>query len=266
MAMSYVRQQDFDAEPLRLHGCALAAGINAMVDASDGDWAPGGDGTAFARILLGRSGATNAEFNTRGVTSRELFRALDATANDNDEWMPLRLRAFHGWLVSDMLDEMVKQKGCLILAVRNRVLVKAGKTRFKTFNGGHWGTITARMGSDVRWIAGEKSPITLSIRTLTDAADQFGDKTDVGLSDDSWGAGRGEAILVYPWRSWRQGYAGMKAQRDSAVRARDRARDELAECQAGNPVDPQCAARLADATDRIERAWIALGGTDGPAR
>jgi hypothetical protein len=230
--MDWVRQQDYDTESLRLHGCALAAGTNAMVKASGGEWGPtDDDGTAIAKVLLDRSGATNAEFNARGITSRELYKALDATANDHRERMPIRLRAFHGWLVADMLEEMVKAKGCLMVAVRNRVLVKAGKTRFPGFNGGHWGVVTARVGSDVRWIAGEKSPIVLPIRTLTDAADQFGDKTDVGLSDDSWGDGRGEAILMYPWLTWKQGYADMKRQRDFAEDGEDKAMAKLGLCQ-----------------------------------
>jgi hypothetical protein len=240
MTMDWVRQQDYDTESLRLHGCALAAGTNAMVKASGGEWGPtDDDGTAIAKVLLDRSGATAAEFNARGITSRELYKALDATANDHRERMPIRLRAFHGWLVADMLEEMVKAKGCLMVAVRNRVLVKAGKTRFPGFNGGHWGVVTARVGSDVRWIAGEKSPIVLPIRTLTDAADQFGDKTDVGLSDDSWGDGRGEAILMYPWLTWKQGYSAMKVERnaatlrgDAAIKQRDAARENLAATQA----------------------------------
>lgn len=250
MTMHWVRQQDFDTTSLRLHGCALAASINGMVDASGGEWRPSDDdGTDLARILKARSGVSEAEFNARGVTSRELFKALSSTSTDNDEWMPLRIRAFHGWLVSDMLDEMAKQGGSLLVAVRNRVLAKAGKTRFPDFMGGHWGAVTGFSGTeDVRWIAGERSPIALPIRVLTDAADQFGDKRDVGLADDSWGDGRGEAILVYRWQPWRAGYADMKRQRDAA-------RSQLAECEANGPgADALAAARAGGIRDAAAAA------------
>jgi hypothetical protein len=240
--MAWVRQQDYDTESLRLHGCGLAAGTNGMIRASGSEWQPGGDGTAFARILKDRSGVTDAEFNKRGVTSRELFTALSKTADDNDERMPLQVKAYHGGVMADMLAKMVEVKGALLVAVKNKVLVKAGKTRFPGFNGGHWGVVTAKVGSDVRWIAGEKSPIVLPIRVLRDAADQFGDNRDVGLSDGSWGDGRGEAILVYPWLTWRDGYAAMKKKRDDALVDLDRALDDLdsAEdalkaCQAAGP-------------------------------
>jgi hypothetical protein len=240
--MAWVRQQDYDTESLRVHGCGLAAGTNGMIRASGSNWQPGGDGTAFAKVLLDRSGATPAEFNARGITSRELFTALSKTADDNAERMPLQVKAYHGGVMSAMLDKMVEVKGCLLVAVKNKVLVKAGKTRFPGFDGGHWGVVTARIGSDVRWIAGEKSPIILSIKTLTDAADQFGDNRDVGAADGSWGDGRGEAILVYPWLTWRDGYADMKRQRNALDKrngvldaALDQAEKALAKCQSQSP-------------------------------
>jgi hypothetical protein len=231
--MKFVKQQGFDTRSLQQHGCGLATGINAMIAASDGKWRPGDDGTAFAKILKSRSGVTEAEFNARGVTSRELFSALGATADDNPEWMPLGIKAYHGGLMTEMLDKMEEVGGVLLVAIRNKVLAKAGKSPFPGFNGGHWGVVIDRTKPKVGWVdAGRTSPINLDITLLTEAADQFGDKRDVGLSDDSWGDGRGEAILVYPWRTWKAGYADMKGERDGARNALANVRGNYQVCQA----------------------------------
>jgi hypothetical protein len=230
--VKFIRQQGFDTRSLQQHGCGLATGINAMIAASDGKWRPGDDGTAFAKVLKARSGVADAEFNARGVTSRELFTALGATADDNPEWMPLGIKAYHGGLMTEMLDKMEEVGGVLLVAIRNKVLAKAGKSPFPGFNGGHWGVVIDRTKPKVGWVdAGRTSPINLDITLLTDAADQFGDKRDVGLSDDSWGDGRGEAILVYPWLTWEAGYSRMKKREAIAIQQRDKARQDLAEAQ-----------------------------------
>jgi hypothetical protein len=231
--MKFIRQQGFDTRSLQQHGCGLATGINAMIAASGGKWRPGDDGTAFAKVLKARSGVTDAEFNARGVTSRELFTALGATADDNPEWMPLGIKAYHGGLMTEMLDKMEEVGGVLLVAIRNKVLAKAGKSPFPGFNGGHWGVVVGRTGSGLAdWVdAGRTTLIKLPVGLLTEAAGQFGDKRDVGLSDDSWGDGRGEAILVYPWLTWEAGYSRMKKREAIAIQQRDKARKDLAEAQ-----------------------------------
>lgn len=261
--MEFYRQQDFDTESLRLHGCGLAAIVNARVAASDGRFPPeDDDGTQLAKLHLERSGATTAQFNARGLTSTEVFRSLQAIGS-NDEWMDLPVKQYRGGRVADMLERMEDVGGCLLVAIRNRVLAKAGKSPFPTFMGGHWGVVLSRDGGTVRFVdSGRKVPITLPVSLLTDAMDQFGDKRDVGLADDSWGDGRGEGILVWPWKTWRQGYGEMKAKRDKALVDLDRtmsdlgdAQEALEACQAGGPgADQLAAARAQGIADAAERA------------
>lgn len=223
--MRYYRQQDFADPVLAAHGCALATAVNAMIHASGGDWKPSGkNATDSARARLATSGASDREFIERGVTADELRASLDRVGGGT-EWMDLPVKAYHGAKVSDMLDKMVEVKGCLAVAIRNRELVKAGKSPFRTFMGGHWILVIARVGAEVRYVdAGVGKVRSMTIKLLTDAMDHFGDRTPEGGEDKSWGDGRGEAILVYPWRTWRAGYAIVKGQRDAARTQRDDAR------------------------------------------
>jgi hypothetical protein len=244
MAVSYVRQQDFSTKSLRAHGCGAAAMENALRKASGGAYQSRNISSA-ARFRIRQAGATPAEFNARGLTSREIFASLQAVVS-TDVRMDLSVKAYHGGRMTDMLAKMREVDGVLLVAVKNKVLVKAGKTQFKTFNGGHWGVVTSWDGGpNVHWIAGEKSPILLPVSLLSDAADQFGDKRDIGLADDSWGDGRGEAILVGRWRTWKSGYADMKKQRDDCMQAAElldaalaKTQEALNRClaeQGGNP-------------------------------
>lgn len=262
--MRFYRQQDFGDPPgsltardLQLHGCGCAACINALVFASGGRWRPKGrNGAESAAIRVDRSGASDVEFVRRGLTSREVFASLQSIIA-TDVRMDVPVKAYHGERLTVQLDKMVDVGGCLLVAVKNRVLAKAGKSPFPDFYGGHWGVVIGRPnGSQVEFVdSGRKAPIRLPIELLADAMGAFGDNRDVGLSDQSWGDGRGEGIAVWPWLTWREGYAVVDAKLAAARAQRDVARSALAECQAAGPgVEAIAAARAKGIADAAAAA------------
>lgn len=211
--MLYVRQQDMDTAVLRGSGCGPTTAINALIHASRGGWRPK-DQSDAARYRIDRSGVTRAEFRARGLTPDELYRSLDAV-KASEVRMDIPVKAYHGVLVRSVLLPRIRDtKGCAAVAVRNKVLADAGRSPFPTFRTGHWGLVTEWHPADdeVSFVdAGRRRAIRLSVDLLVEAMEQFG--------KNPWGRGRGEAILVWPWQTWRTGYAVVRAQ--------------LAACEAG---------------------------------
>lgn len=246
--MNYVNQKRFGDPPgpltandLRQHGCGAATASNMLIKNSGGKWVPQGkNGAASAAIRVERSGVTTAEFRQRGLTTDEMIRTLEAV-DSSDERMALTIKWYKGADVRDViLPRMVAAKGCAAVPIKNRVLVDAGKSPFPTFFGGHWLLLTALIGSEVAYVdPGTGKVAKMPVSLLVKAMERFGDNRDAGLADKSWGRGRGNAVIGYPWLTWRDGYGDMKGQRDKATKERDAARSardealaDLAECQA----------------------------------
>lgn len=273
--MNYVNQKRFGDPPgpltandLRQHGCGAATASNMLIKNSGGKWVPQGkNGAASAAIRVERSGVTTAEFRQRGLTTDEMIRTLEAV-DSSDERMALTTKWYKGKDVRDViLPRLVESRGSAAVPVKNSVLAAAGKSPFPSFKGGHWLLLVAVIGDEVAYVDPgngkvSKMPISLLVRAM----ERFGDNRDVGLADKSWGRGLGNAVIGYPWLTWREGYGDMKASRDKARSERDAARDQrdralegLAECQAQGPD----AAALAEARRKgIADAAAAAAATE----
>lgn len=243
--MDWVCQRDFTDAVLRAHGCGLAVALSMLVKNSAGTWKPATkDATSAAKVRLDRSGATMAEFKARGLTAAELFASLDAV-KASDVRMELPVQRHRGTKVRDMLAKMVEVKGSLAVAVYYRVVQEAGKG-YGTYQGFHWVLVVGVVGDDVVVVDPlRRTTIKWPVSLLVKAAERFGSKP--------WGDGRGEGVLGWPWVSWKDGHATVKAQRDAARRQRDVAvaalaasEAALAECRAQSPGDAALAKARAD--------------------
>lgn len=225
-------QSDYTDAQLRSHGCGAASVDNALMAASDGGWRPT-DPTASARIRVARSGATPARFRARGLTSTEVYQSL-AAVTASDVRMDVPLKRYRGGDVRTMLAKRAEVGGVLVIAVRYGVIQDAGHGvgRFRL---GHWVDVLDQDGDRVVIADPLRRQTTRwPVSVLVDAAESFGTRP--------WGDGRGEAILVYPWLTWRQGYAGMRVKRDAALKAKDAAVAALEACQASGGTDPEALA------------------------
>lgn len=193
------RQTDSADASLRRSGCGPYAMLAALVRASDGAWRPSGrDGTLSARVRVERSGVTDAGFRARGLTPTELFRSLEAVVGD-DVRMPLRARQMRGVDVRGRLLPLLADSGaCAVVAVRYGAVQDAG-LGVGAFRLGHWAMCDQPDGGTVR-VADplRRQVVRWPVDVLERAMGSFG--------TNPWGHGRGEAVVVYPWRTWREGY------------------------------------------------------------
>lgn len=233
-----LRQSDSTSAALRKRGCGAYACIIALHEASDGDWdAKGKAGTTSALVRVERSGITDAEFKVRGLTSDEVKASLVAIAA-TDYRMDVPVKAYHGGKVAAMLDKAEEVGGVLIVAVNYAVVQDAGKG-VGSFRGMHWVVAFGRRPGGKATIADplRRQTVEWDEGLLVRAAERFGDRP--GTADDNhWGDGRGEGVVVYPWRTWRQGHALVKDRLEASERALRRTAAQLAACQAGQPTDP----------------------------
>lgn len=256
-------QQDASTKRIRAHGCGPVSGINALVWASGGDWQPD-DLTDSAEYRIEKSGASDAEYERRGLTSDELFRSMVAvTASDERMDLPVQQRS--GARLREVFEDMNATESGILIAVHYGVVQDAGKG-VTSYRGFHWVyALDHRASDDTNGIADplRRQVVRWPAKVLIEAAGRFGDKRPAA-ADESWPAGQGELIQVWRWPTWRAGYASMAGKRDAAVEQRDFARRALAvsqaaltDCQAngGAPADQLAAARakgIADAAAAAE--------------
>lgn len=212
-------QHRFADPDLRAHGCGASAMLAALVRASDGGWRPRGRaGTTSALFRVRASGVAPAEFRARGLTASEVWRSLDAV-HATDERMGLRAQVRHGVdVLGDLLPQLARIDGCACVAVDYGVVRRAGLGGRGSYRGGHW-VLVGDPGDghvDVADSLRERL-VTWPVDVLADAMASFGARP--------WGHGRGEAVVVWPWRTWREGYETVRGQRDEA-------RADLAACRA----------------------------------
>lgn len=241
-------QGDFHSPDLRSNGCGAASSIAALVRASDGAWKPAtDDGTAAARYRVARSGATPAQFRTRGLTPTEVFRSLSAV-RPSDARMNLPVQLRRGVAVRQaLLPQLRRIGGGALVAVDYGVAQDAG-LGVGSFRGGHW-VFVDDPDDEVRVADPLRHAITRwPVDVLVEGMERFGTRP--------WGNGRGDAVVVWPWLTWRDAYPVMKASRDKARRERDQAQAALALCQAngGAPADQLAAARAQGIADAAAAA------------
>lgn len=199
-------QGDFTTHSLRAHGCGLASCLAALVRASDGTWTPKGKGgSTSARVRKQRSGVSSRDFNARGLTPSEVYRSmLDVRASDERLDLPVQWR--HGVHVTGQLLPQIKRiGGGAIVAVDYSRIQKAG-VGVGSYQGDHWVYVDDpqdRMGN-IRVADPLRDKLDWwPISVLVDGMEHFGTRP--------WLLGRGEAIVVWPWLTWRQGYAVIRA-------------------------------------------------------
>ncbi|MFN8521080.1 MAG: hypothetical protein U0667_17220 [Chloroflexota bacterium] len=213
----------FTTKALRRRGCGAAASLQALHAQSEGGWrAKGKAGTTSARIRVTRSGI-GREFAKRGLRPAEVFASMQAiVATDVRMDVPVQHRS--GVRVDDLLAQLRRIGGVAIVAVDYSVVQDAGRG-VTSFQGMHWVTVLGEDGAEVivadplrrqttRW------PTSL----LRHAMERFGKRP--------WLGGRGEAIVVWPWRTWRQGYASKSAEAKAASNEAAALRKALAACEA----------------------------------
>lgn len=238
---------------LRKHGCVVWAGLLAL-DIAGYPVPKDTDGAAWD--LFERSGESIEGFRKDGLSLDQLARAIKATPSGNR--VPWRIQRHRGVKVATTLRDLLREHrdAVAVVNIRRGVIVKAG--RATGYRGDH--------GIVIAYHSDEKAQVADSLiveqrlwewSLLADAMDSFGDKP--------WGGGRGEALVVWPSPTYASEVARYRGLMQRAREQRDVARARVKELEAHPPVtDAQCAARLAFATDRIERAMAVLGGTDGP--
>lgn len=225
----------FTTKALRRRGCGAAASLQALHAQSEGGWrAKGKAGTTSARIRVTRSGI-GREFAKRGLRPAEVFASMQAiVATDVRMDVPVQHRS--GVRVDDLLAQLRRIGGVAIVAVDYSVVQDAGRG-VTSFQGMHWVTVLGEDGAEVI-VADPLRRQTTHWPTslLRHAMERFGKRP--------WLGGRGEAIVVYPWRTWRQGHALVTDRLEASERALRRTAAQLAACQAGQPTptDPALAA------------------------
>lgn len=212
------------SKALRQRGCGPYSCVNALVAASGGAWDPKPvtHATTSANARVARSGI-GREFAKRGLRPAEVFASMQAiVATEVRMDVPVQHRS--GVRVDDLLAQLRRIKGVAIVAVAYSVIQAAGKG-VTSFQGMHWVTVLGEDGEDVivadplrrqtvRW------PTSLLRRSM----ERFGARP--------WMGGRGEAIVVWPWRTWRQGYAAKSAEATAAKNEAKALRKALEACEA----------------------------------
>ena len=212
------------SKALRQRGCGPYAMVAALREASGYRWSPtpAAHGTASASARVRRSGIGSA-FDRRGLRPSEVFASMRAiVATDVRMDVPVQHRS--GVRVSDMLEQLRRIGGVAIVAVDYRIVQAAGLgvTRFQGF---HWVTVLGEDGTDVIVADPLRRQTTRwPTSVLTKAMERFGTRP--------WLFGRGEAIVVWPWRTWRQGYAAKAAEARAATNEATALRKALDACEA----------------------------------
>jgi hypothetical protein len=226
------RQSDSRDPDIRAHGCGAVSGVNALELMSGGAWRSD-DFTASANVRVERSGVTQALFRKRGLTSVELAKSMHSV-QASDERMDVDVQHRRGVDVKGaLLPQLASAHAGALVAVLYGVVQDANKG-VGSFRGGHWVFVygpdlaagTVKVADPLR-----RETTTWSVNLLADAMDRFGDKRPAG-ADDSWNEGRGEAIVVWPWLDWRQGYKVVDAKLDIARNALTAAKRQVTVLQA----------------------------------
>lgn len=196
------RQLDSRDPAMRSSGCGPYAMVDALVRASDGGWRPDDrDATSAARARLRRSGASAAEFRVRGLTPSEVARSL-ARVGASRSRPALRSQLRRGVDVAgSLLPQLRRIGGCAVVAVDYGAIQRAGLAPDAAgrFSGGHWVTVDDPQGGAVRVADPLRTNLVRwPVDVLVEAMASFGRRP--------WGHGRGEAIVVWPWLTWRQAY------------------------------------------------------------
>lgn len=218
-------QGEFTTSSLRKHGCGPASMVAALVRASDGTWAPKGKGgTTSARVRLERSGASATEFNARGLTPSQVFRSMQGV-RASDERMDLPVQWRHGVDVTgQLLPQLRRIGGGAIVAVDYSRIQRAGCGQ-GSYQGDHWVFVddpdagTVRVADPIR-----DRLVRWPIDVLVDGMERFGTRP--------WLHGRGEAIVVWPWLTWRQGHSAQSAALKASQNEAKALRAALEACEA----------------------------------
>lgn len=201
-------QSDSTEKALRQHGCGAYTAVNALVRASDGAWRPQGKaGTTSAQVRRERSGVSEREFERRGMTSQEVFVSL-VDVRESGQRMNLPVQWRRGVSVRGALLPQLDRTGACAAVPVDYGRVQDARLGVGGYRGGHWVLVDAPDDGRVRVADPLRDRIvTWPIDVLVDAMEHFGTRP--------WLRGRGEAIVVWPWQTWKEGYGAMKAQRDA---------------------------------------------------
>lgn len=241
--MTFYSQRDSDDRNLRAHGCGAYAALNALVWATGGSW-ESSDPTGSARYRVKASKVSDADFNRRGLTASELaesMRAVSASSTRMD--LPVQRRSGVN-VAGDLIPQLINDGSGAMVAVDYGVVQDGGKG-VGSFRGGHWVFVHDPTSTSITVRDPlRRQAVTWPISLLATAMERFGSKP--------WLNGRGEAIVIRKWQTWRQGYAAMKLSRDSARAQRDKAEDML-----GRTIDELAALQATGLPEAIARAEAA---------
>lgn len=211
------------SKALRQRGCGPYSCVNAMVAASGGGWSPtpATHATTSANARVARSGIGRA-FARRGLRPSEVYASMRAVAA-TDARMDVPVQHRSGVRVADLLAQLDRTGAVAIVAVDYSAVQAAGKGA-TSFRGMHWVTVLKRHGDEVE-VADplRRRTVLWPVTLLARAMGRFGTRP--------WGGDRGEAIVVWPWRTWRQGYALKAAEARAATNEAVALRKALAACE-----------------------------------
>jgi hypothetical protein len=190
-----VCQYDFTDADLRAHGCAIASGTWLAREATEGDATAGMSLTLYAQKLR-ELAVPLADFKLRGTTMLELEKGYEAAPGFAGRVVP-QMRMMRGVNVRDTLLPLLKaDRTWASVAVLYAVVQDAGKG-IGSFRGGHNVVISQPESGRVRVVDPlRRAIVTWPIDLLVRAMERFGDKSESGGPDNSWGNGRGEAGVV----------------------------------------------------------------------
>lgn len=228
--MIIFKQGDSSSYDLRAHGCAAYAMVNGYGMVSGGEVSPtsvkAASKAAWTRV--DRSGATRAEFRARGLTMREVAASLAAIVR-RDERPALKSQLQRGVKVMALLRQLADEDAVAVAAVNYGVAQDDGVGVGK-FRGGHGIVVfDPDFEADTVGVADSlrRSTRRWKISTLVRAMETFGKKP--------WGNGRGEAVVMWTWKTYRTLMFEARAQRDTARASLKACQADLAECRATQP-------------------------------
>lgn len=235
-----VCQLDLRDPDLRAHGCTLVGLAHAAREMSDGAaWV---DAEAFVRRMQRLSGVPLATFRARGTTLTE-GRAAYVQAPGFEGRVAPRMALQRGIDVRAQLVPMLQQGRIAVVAVRYGEIQDAGKG-VGSFRGGH--AVVVGEPEDTHVTVADplrRELVRWRIDLLVRAMESFGKRP--------WLNGRGEAAIPLPSPTFLE---QRTAQRDRAIRERDKALADLAACRAATPSD--CTAIAQERDGALERAAL----------